>query len=60
LAACGAQHVVPVSDPQARRELGVVWRRTALESPPVAAFLDRLLAAVAPEQPIDTSSGRPA
>jgi LysR family hydrogen peroxide-inducible transcriptional activator len=45
LAARGADHVVPVSDPPARRELGVVWRRTALESPPVAAFLDRLLAA---------------
>jgi LysR family transcriptional regulator, hydrogen peroxide-inducible genes activator len=45
LAACGAEHVVPVSDPRARRELGVVWRHTALESPPVAAFLDRLLAA---------------
>jgi DNA-binding transcriptional LysR family regulator len=45
LAARGAEHVLPVSDPQARRELGVVWRRTALESPPVAAFLDRLLAA---------------
>jgi hypothetical protein len=34
LAASGAEHVVRVSDPQARRELGVVWRRTALESPP--------------------------
>jgi LysR family transcriptional regulator, hydrogen peroxide-inducible genes activator len=45
LAARGAEHVVPVSDPHATRELGVVWRRTALESPPVAAFLDRLLAA---------------
>ena len=44
LAAEGAEHAVPVSDPVARRELGVVWRRTALESPPVAAFLDRLLA----------------
>ncbi|TQM44928.1 LysR family transcriptional regulator [Pseudonocardia cypriaca] len=46
LAATGAEHVVPVSDEQARRELGVVWRRSALDSPPVAAFLDRLLAAV--------------
>ncbi|TQM13421.1 LysR family transcriptional regulator [Pseudonocardia kunmingensis] len=45
LAATGAEHVVPVTDPDARRELGVVWRRTALESPPVAAFLERLLAA---------------
>ncbi|TWF79801.1 DNA-binding transcriptional LysR family regulator [Pseudonocardia hierapolitana] len=44
LAARGAEHVVPVSDPHARRELGVVWRRSAQESPPVAAFLDRLLA----------------
>ena len=44
LAAVGAEHTVPVSDPVARRELGVVWRPTALESPPVAAFLDRLLA----------------
>lgn len=44
LAASGAEHLVRVSDPQAHRELGVVWRRTAVESPPVAAFLDRLLA----------------
>jgi DNA-binding transcriptional LysR family regulator len=44
LAASGAGHVVPVSDPQAHRELGVVWRHTALDSPPVAAFLERLLA----------------
>jgi DNA-binding transcriptional LysR family regulator len=44
LAACGAEHVVSLSDPQAHRELGVVWRRSALDSPPVAAFLDRLLA----------------
>lgn len=45
LAATGAEHVVPVADPEARRELGVVWRRSALDSPPVAAFLERLLAA---------------
>ncbi|GAA0906693.1 LysR family transcriptional regulator [Pseudonocardia zijingensis] len=44
LAAAGAEHAVPVTDPPACRELGVVWRRTALESPPVAAFLERLLA----------------
>jgi LysR family hydrogen peroxide-inducible transcriptional activator len=49
LAATGAEHVVPLSDAGARRELGVVWRRTAPSSPPVAAFLDRLLAsAMAP------------
>jgi LysR family transcriptional regulator, hydrogen peroxide-inducible genes activator len=45
LAATGAEHVVPVADREARRELGVVWRRSALDSPPVAAFLERLLAA---------------
>jgi DNA-binding transcriptional LysR family regulator len=45
LAASGAEHTVPVTDPEARRELGVVWRRSALDSPPVAAFLERLLAA---------------
>jgi LysR family hydrogen peroxide-inducible transcriptional activator len=44
LAASGAEPQVPVSDPHAHRELGVVWRRSALASPPVAAFLDRLLA----------------
>jgi LysR family transcriptional regulator, hydrogen peroxide-inducible genes activator len=44
LAATGAEHVVPVADPEACRELGVVWRRSALDSPPVAAFLERLLA----------------
>lgn len=48
LAATGAEHAVPVTDAGARRELGVVWRRTACESPPVAAFLERLLAAVTP------------
>lgn len=48
LAATGAEQVVPVTDPSAGRELGVVWRRTACESPPVAAFLERLLAAVTP------------
>lgn len=47
LAASGAEHTVPLSDPGSRRELGVVWRRTALTSPPVAAFLDRLLASTA-------------
>jgi DNA-binding transcriptional LysR family regulator len=45
LAARGAEDLVPVSDPEARRELGVVWRLSALASPPVAALLDRLLAA---------------
>lgn len=45
LAASGADGAVPVSDPEARRELGVVWRPSSLGSPPVAAFLDRLLAA---------------
>lgn len=45
LAAGGAEPAVPVSDPAASRELGVVWRRTAVDSPPVAAFLERLVAA---------------
>jgi DNA-binding transcriptional LysR family regulator len=45
LAASGADGAVPVSDPEACRDLGVVWRPSALDSPPVAAFLDRLLAA---------------
>ncbi|HYH33306.1 MAG TPA: LysR family transcriptional regulator [Pseudonocardia sp.] len=45
LAARGAERAVPVSDPGARRELGVVWRPGSLHSPPVRAFLDRLLAA---------------
>jgi LysR family transcriptional regulator, hydrogen peroxide-inducible genes activator len=45
LAASGAEHAVPVSDAEARRELGVVWRPGSLASPPVEAFLNRLLAA---------------
>jgi LysR family hydrogen peroxide-inducible transcriptional activator len=35
--------VVPVCDASAYRELGVVWRETSLESPPVAAFLHTLV-----------------
>ena len=34
---------VPVCDASAYRELGVVWRETSLESPPVAAFLHTLV-----------------
>ncbi len=50
LAAGGADGAIVVSDPPARRELGVVWRRSAVDSPPVAAFLDVLLASVADER----------
>lgn len=35
--------VVPVCDPGAYRELGVVWRETSLASAPIAAFLAILL-----------------
>lgn len=45
LAARGVADVVPVADRAAHRELGVVWRRGSLVSPPVAAFLELLLAA---------------
>lgn len=51
LAATGGGPMVPLSDPAMRRELGAVWRRTALDSPPVAAFLERLLAASVSEPP---------
>lgn len=50
LAAGGADGAIVVSDPPARRELGVVWRRSAVDSPPVAAFLDVLLASVTDER----------
>nr|WP_239029164.1 LysR substrate-binding domain-containing protein [Pseudonocardia acidicola] len=39
LAVGGEQGTVAVRDAAAVRELGVVWRESALESPPVAAFL---------------------
>jgi LysR family hydrogen peroxide-inducible transcriptional activator len=43
LAADGGECLVPISEPEACRELGVVWRHSSLTSPPVAAFLEALL-----------------
>ncbi|WP_214366428.1 LysR family transcriptional regulator [Pseudonocardia sp. H11422] len=40
--AAGSENAVAVRDPAAYRELGVVWRESALCSAPVAAFLDVL------------------
>lgn len=46
LAACGYDTAVPVDDPEARRELGVVWRESGRPSPAAHAFLRLLLSAV--------------
>lgn len=60
LAAGGTDDAAVVSDPPARRELGVVWRPGALASPPVAAFLDVLAATTSGERDAvpDGGSGR--
>lgn len=50
LAAGGADGAVVLSDPPARRELGVIWRPRALASPPVAAFLGVLVASATGER----------
>lgn len=42
LAAGGERSVVPITEPAACRELGVLWRASSMASPPVAAFLDAL------------------
>lgn len=47
LAASGASCVRALADRGAHRELGAVWRRSALVSPPVRTFLDLLVESTA-------------